>query len=200
MSESTKYTLDKVTSEVLGEISIELESGKASAAEQVQAMLKETKGEVAKVLETGDRQAESIKRQIIGSAELEARNRLLRTVEEATSLVFQDALAKISQRGSAQYEKALTKLIEEGLEVIGKGATVACNSGDKRTVSSIVGQLNQKGHADLKVDEKSVEAVGGVIVSSRDGTVRFDNTFEARLERLKPQLRREVAAVFGSVT
>lgn len=197
---SSRYTLDKVTSEVLNEISAELESGRAAALEQVQAMLKETKGEVAKVVEGSERQAESLKRQIIGSAELEARNKLLRTVEEATNQVFQGALAKISERSSSQHEKALARLITDGLGVIGKGATVTCNAKDRKAVSSIIGELNRKEHADLKLDEKSIETAGGVILSSKDGTIRFVNTFEARLERLKPQLRREVARVVGSAS
>lgn len=197
---SSKYTLDKVTSEVLNEISADLESGRTAALEQFQAMLKETKIEIAKVIEGGERLAESLKRQIIGSAELEARNKHLRTVEGATNQVFQDALKKISEGGSAQYEKALTRLIEDGLSVLGKGATVACNAKDKKIVSSVIGELNREEHAELKLDEKAIETVGGVILSSKDTTIRFDNTFEARLERIKPQLRREVARVLGSVS
>ncbi len=197
---SSKYTLDKVTSEVLNEVSAELESGRAAALEEVQAMLKETKGEVAKVVEGSERQAESLKRQIIGSAELEARNKLLRTVEEATIQVFQVALAKISERSSSQHEKALEGLIADGLGVIGKGATVTCNVKDRKAVSSIISELNRREHAELKLDEKSIETAGGVILSSKDGTIRLVNTFEARLERLKPQLRREVARVLGSAS
>ena len=197
---SSKYTLDKVTSEVLNEISAELESGRAAALEQVQNMLKETKGQVAKVVDGSERQAESLKRQIIGSAELEVRNMLLRTVEEATNQVFQVALAKISERSSSQHEKALARLTADGLGIIGKGATVTCNAKDSKVISSIIGELNRKEDADLKLDEKSIETVGGVILSTKDRSIRFDNTFEARLERLKPQLRREVAKVLGTVS
>ncbi len=197
---SSKYTLEKVTSEVLNEISAELESGRAAALGQVQTMLKETKGQVAKVVDGSERQAESLKRQIIGSAELEVRNKLLRTVEEATNQVFQVALAKISERSSSQHEKALARLTADGLGVIGKGATVTCNAKDSKVVSSIIGELNRKEHADLKLDERSIETVGGVILSTNDSSIRFDNTFEARLERLKPQLRREVAKVLGTVS
>ncbi len=101
---------------------------------------------------------------------------------------------------TAQHEQALARLITDGLGVIGKGATVTCNAKDRKAVSSIIGELNRKEHADLKLDEKSIETAGGVILSSKDGTIRFVNTFEARLERLKPQLRREVARVLGSAS
>ncbi|MBI2649584.1 MAG: hypothetical protein HYW93_08050 [Thaumarchaeota archaeon] len=197
-SSSAKYTLDKVSSEVLNEISVELESGRTAALEQVESTLRETESEMAKIIQGGERQADSLKRQTIGSAELDARNKLLRTVEEATNQVFQDAFKKISAGNSAQYEKALARLITDGLSVIGKGAIVACNANDKKTAASIIGELNRKEHADLKLDPKSIDTVGGVAFSSKDGTIRFDNTFEARLERLKPHLRREVARVLGS--
>lgn len=35
-------------------------------------------------------------------------------------------------------------------------------------------------------------------MTSMDGSVRFDNTFEARLERMRPTLRMEASAILTS--
>jgi len=39
--------------------------------------------------------------------------------------------------------------------------------------------------------------MGGVVLTTSDGSIRFDNTFEARLERTKPTLRKDVAAILA---
>ena len=49
----------------------------------------------------------------------------------------------------------------------------------------------------ITVDPKPISCSGGVRAMSPDGSVLYDNTFEARLDRLRPILRREVASLFG---
>ncbi len=94
--------------------------------------------------------------------------------------------------GAAQ-EKALAGLIQEGLDVIGPRAKVQCSSKDKRAVSSAIKRLG--GKAKVSLDDEPIDTIGGVVLSTPDGAVRFDNTFEARLERMKPTLRKEVASI-----
>ena len=52
--------------------------------------------------------------------------------------------------------------------------------------------LNREG-AKLTLDDEVLHTIGGVKLESQDGTVRFDNTFEARLERARQELRKDVA-------
>jgi len=148
---------------------------------------------VAKILETSEKQAESVKRQIIGAAELEERNAQLRSLEMAVSEAFDLAAKQASSVSGTAQEKALTSLIQEGLDVIGQRAKVQCAPKDRRAVASVIKKLGTKGK--LSLDEKELETIGGVVLSTPDGSVRFDNTFEARLERMRPTLRQEVAAV-----
>jgi V/A-type H+-transporting ATPase subunit E len=35
------------------------------------------------------------------------------------------------------------------------------------------------------------------MIKSKDGTTSFDNTLDARIERLKPLIRKEIASQFG---
>ena len=192
---SADYTLDKVSSEALNEILTELESGKSDASELVRSLLRQTRTEVAKIIQDGERQSESVRRQVLGSAELEARNGVLRSLEEASNRIFQEALLGVPK--SPRYEKTLTKLISEGIQVIGKEAVVSCNSRDKKAVSSAIREMNSKGGVRLTLDEKSLDVAGGVVLASKDGTMRFDNTLEARLDRIKPELRRDVVATLS---
>ncbi len=192
MSKAAADTLDKVSVEFEAEVLADLEAGRTETLARVEAVRKETKEAVSKILETSTKQAESVRRQIIGTAELEARNAQLKLVEKAVNEAFDLAMKQVSTASGAQYERAIATLIQEGLEVIGQRAKVRCTSKDKREVSSAIKKLSAK--AKVSFDDEPVETIGGVILTTPDGSVRFDNTFEARLERMKPILRKEVAS------
>ena len=197
---SVQYTLDKVSAEALAEIVAEIDSGKSEALEQLRSATRSTKAEVVKILEGSEREAESIRKQILGSAELEARNGTLRSLEDASNRVIQDSLSAVAEKRPAAYEKALAQLISEGAQVIGKSATVRCNARDKKVVGSIVKDLNSKSGLKLSLGEEDIVAAGGVVLESGDGTIRYDNTLEARLDRIRPQLRREIVNALSGET
>ena len=193
MSKAASDTLEKVSGEFETEALADLEAGRSETLARIEAVRKETSEAVGKILETGEKQAESVKRQIIGAAELDARNAQLRSLEKAVNEAFDLAAKQISAVSGASQEKALASLIEEGLEVIGPRARVSCASKDRKAVSAAMKKLGNT--AKLSLDEEDVDTMGGVILTTTDGTVRFDNTFEARLERMRPTLRKAVAAI-----
>ena len=193
MSKAASDTLEKVSGEFETEVLADLEAGRSEALARIEAVRKETSGAVDKILETSGKQAESVKRQIIGAAELDARNAQLRSLEKAVNEAFDLAAKQISTVSGAAQDKALTSLIQEGLDVIGPRAKVSCASKDRKAVSSAIRKLGSK--AKLSLDDGEIDTMGGVILTTPDGTVRFDNTFEARLERMRPTLRKAVAAI-----
>jgi V/A-type H+-transporting ATPase subunit E len=194
VSKAAADTLQKVSAEFEAEVLSDLQAGRDQAIQNVQAVRKETSEAVAKTIEGGERQAESVKRQIIGSAELEVRNAQLKSLETAVNDVFDSAVRRISSLSDSAIESSLTALIMEGIEVIGPRAVVHCSAKQRKAVSSAVRRLN-KGHVKLTVHDKGIETIGGVILATSNGSVKFDNTFEARLERMRPTLRKEVAGI-----
>ena len=194
MSKAAVDTLEKVSGEFEHEVLADLEEGRKESFAILEASRKETSEAVAKILETSVKQADSLKRQVIGSAELEARNTQLRTLERAVNEVFDQAMKAVSDAPGARYEKSLTHLVREGLEVIGPKATVHCSSKDKRAVSGVIKKLSGGG-VRLARDEKGINTIGGIAMTNMDGSIRFANTFEARLERMRASLRKEVAGV-----
>ena len=170
-----------------------MEAARSETLAKIDAVRKEATEAVSKILETSEKQAESVKRQIIGAAELDARNAQLRTLERAVNEAFDLASKQISTVSGASQEKALVSLIQEGIDVIGPRANVLCASKDKKAVSSAIRKLG--GKSKLSLDDRDIDTMGGVILTTPDGTVRFDNTFEARLERMRPVLRKAVAAI-----
>ncbi len=193
MSKAAADTLEKVSGEFQREVLSDLEAGRAETLSRIESVRKETEEAVAKILETAAKQAESVRRQIIGGAELEARNAQLRALERAVNEAFDSATREISDSKGTSYEKAMERLIQEGVAIIGPRAKVQCSSKDRRIVASAVKKL--EGKEKVSIDDEPIETIGGVVLTTPDGSVRFDNTFEARLERTKPALRKEVAAV-----
>ena len=193
VSKAAADTLEKVSGEFEAEVLAGLEAGRAETLAKVESMRKETGETVARILETGTKQAESVRRQVIGAAELEVRNAQLRSLEKAVNEVFELAAAQISQATGSIYEKAMERLIQGGLDVIGPRARVECATKDRKVVASAVKKLGTK--AKVSLEEAPIDTMGGVVLTTPDASVRFDNTFEARLERMKPSLRKEVAAI-----
>jgi V/A-type H+-transporting ATPase subunit E len=193
LSKAASDTLEKVSGEFEAEVLADLNASRSDTLAKVEAVRKEAAEAVSKILETGEKQAESVKRQIIGSAELDARNAQLRSLERAVIEAFDLATKQISSESGASQEKALILLIQEGLDVIGSKARVQCAAKDRRAVSSAIRKFGSR--VKLSLDDEEIDTMGGVILTTPDGSVRFDNTFEARLERMRPILRKEVAAI-----
>jgi len=193
LSKAASDTLEKVSGEFEAEVLAGLEAGRSETLAKIEAVRKETAEAVAKILETGEKQAESAKRQIIGAAELDARNAQLRSLERAVNEAFELATRQVSSESGPSQEKALTSLIQEGVDVIGPRAKLKCATKDRRAVSSAIRKFGSK--AKLSLDDEEIDTMGGVVLTTPDGSVRFDNTFEARLERMRPTLRKEVATI-----
>ncbi|MGD0477705.1 MAG: V-type ATP synthase subunit E [Nitrososphaerales archaeon] len=197
MSNAMAGTLEKVSGEFESELLGELQKGKRQALSAVESSRREASVAVTKILDASVKQAESLRRQIIGAAELEARNTQLKTLEKAVVEVFDAAVKELEKVSGARYDRSLTQLVKEGLEVIGPRARIYCRPKDREAVSAVLHKLGGS-QSKLVLEEKSADTDGGVVVTSMDGSVRFDNTFEARLERMRSVLRMEVSAILTS--
>ena len=188
--------LGKVVEEAKQEILKVLESGRIEGQDILYLAQREAEVEAGKVLASKDRQVESLSRRIIGSAELEARNKSLRLVEEKMNKVFENALAKLSTDKPKEYKEAMRKIVSEAVESVGADKVIlSCNSEDRSLVQGIAKQVSKS--VEVSVADKPIVCVGGVKAATRDGSIRFDNTLEARLNRMKPTLRKQVAEHFS---
>lgn len=195
MTNAASDTLEKVAGEFETEVLADLGAGRKETLAKIESVRKEASESVAKILETSVKQSESVKRQIIGAAELQARNAQLKALERTVNGAFELASKRISESSGASYESAMQRLVQEGLDVIGGKAKVQCASKDAKAVASAVKKLGSS--AKVTLDDERIETTGGVVLTTPDGSVRFDNTFEARIERMRPTLRKEVAAILA---
>lgn len=197
---SVEHTLEKVSEEARSEMFTELSGGKTAAAAAVSKRLEETLAEVLRIYEQQERQSDALKRQIIGAAEMSARNKSLEIVEDNINRAFEQALAKLeSGTKGAEYERVLKSLVLEALDQVGgEDFVLLSNSRDQKVLKKISELVAKERKVRINLDsEPLAKCIGGVVVKSADGYVTFDNSYEARLERLKPALRKQIAQLFS---
>ena len=93
------------------------------------------------------------------------------------------------------YAELVESLMREATDTLGSTEVVVYTSEKDRDVVGSV--LN--GFSGSQLADDTIECLGGVRIVSTDGTMTFDNTLDARISRLKPLIRKQIAAKFGVV-
>ena len=187
-------TIDKILAQTQSEISLSLKKSLQESLETLTKTESSLEEEYDRIIDEGKKEAEKIEKQIIGSSDLESRNKQILLVEESVQKVFDKAIEKIkSSAHDDNYSKLVESLLAESTNALGTSeVTVYTNSKDKQIVQSLLSKFSG---AELSND--SIDCLGGVEVKSKDGTMTFNNTIDARVERMKPLIRKEIATKFG---
>ena len=187
-------TIDKILGQTESNIQSSLDSALSESNKKLDDSIKTLEGEYDQIISDGKKEGDKIEKQIIGSADLEARNKQLTTIEESIDKVFSKALDEISnaERGG-DYLNLIKSLLDESTKILGTtDVVIFTNSKDKETVQSLLSQ-----YSGAELSSETIECLGGVKVKSKDGAMSFDNTIDAKIERLKPLIRKDIATQFG---
>lgn len=195
-SNSLEQTIDKILDQTKERIASTLDDSLAESRQKLDDSLAGLEGEYDRIISDGRKEADKIEKQIVGSSDLDARNKQLLVVEEAVDRVFEQALQRISGAGKdPSYTKLMEFLLDEATKTLGStDVLVYASSADRDVIQAVLG-----GFPGSELAEDGIECLGGVQVRSKDGSMAFDNTLDARISRLKPLIRKEIAAKFGVV-
>ena len=187
-------TIDKILKNTERDILTNIKSGLDESQQKLDDAIPKLESEYDKIILNGKKEADKIEKQITGASDIEVRNKQLLTLEEAVERVFSSALEQIANADrSGDYSNLVKTLIDEAIQILGTSdVTIFTNTKDKDVVQSTVSQFSG-----AELSSETIECLGGVKVKSKDGTMTFDNTIDARIERLKPLIRKEIAAKFG---
>jgi len=191
---SLENTIDKILSQTESNILSSLDSALSESRQKLDDSVTTLEQEYDQIISNGRKEADKIEKQIIGSSDLEARNKQLTTVEESIDKVFTKALDEIANTDrSGDYSNLIKSLLDESTKNLGTNEVIVfTNSKDKDIVQS---NLSQYPGAELS--SETIDCLGGVKVKSKDGAMTFDNTIDAKIERLKPLIRKDIATQFG---
>lgn len=127
----------------------------------------------------------------ISEAKLESRKMKLNAKEAVISQAFESANISFKSLGPEQNEKYLRGAIKNAVGLLGNEVEVLCN----KEVSSLVTRIASEIDPKITVSSERVQYLGGAVIRAKNGTAQIDATFEGVLERIRNDLRREVAGI-----
>ena len=197
-----------------------IEEIKTATQAEVEEILKKAKDEANKIIDEARRKAERIKEVKIkdkmtevemkvaaklAGIRIEGRRKTLSVKSKYLDEVIsktEEELSKIAEKGGKDYAEVLKNFISEAVANLdSEELIVYANERDKSLVSDVINQLKKEmrnRNVKLSLANESIDTSGGIIVQSADGRQIFNNTFEARLIKLKDELRGKILTIlFG---
>lgn len=189
-----EQTIDKILTQTEKDILSNIRSTLAESNKTLDDSIPKLEREYDKIISDGKKEADKIEKQLIGSSDLETRNNRLLVLEKAVDDVFTKAVEQISNTNrNDDYSKLMTTLLDESTKILGTTKVIiSTNSKDKSIVQSLLSQ-----YLGAELSPEPITCLGGITVKSKDGAMKFDNTLDARIQRMKPLIRKEIATKFG---
>ena len=203
--------------------SIELEAGLIDkAVEERNAIISKAEARAERILENARQEEERINSdvdrhlrtivgselravhdRIVGRANLDGRKMIMEAKMELLDTVFeyaQEKLEAMAKKGGADYQEIVKKLISEAAEAIGEDELiVSSNKADHGFVKKTLSELSKELGVSLRLDDKPIDTMGGVIVKNQRSTKVYYNTLEGRLSKVRGSKASEVAEKLGVI-
>ena len=187
-------TIDKILKNTESDILSSLKSALDDSQQNLDDSVTTLETEYDKIISDGKKEADKIEKQIVGGSDIEARNKQLLALEAAVDKVFTTALEQITNSDrNSDYANLINTLLQESTKILGTtDVKVFTNAKDKDIVQSSLSNFSGS-----ELSSETIDCIGGVKIESKDGAMKFDNTIDAKIERLKPLIRKEIASKFG---
>jgi V/A-type H+/Na+-transporting ATPase subunit E len=190
---SLERTIDKVLSQKESALISEIDSALQNSLKNLESSKGSLQVEYANIIESSKKQAENLKRQIIGSSTLNARNKELVIIESAIDEIFNKAKEKLAKSNNEKdYEKLLTRMMQDSVAKLGSKIIIQCNSTDLKLVKKISSQESSDKKMKITVSDEAIDIIGGIKAATVDGTMTLDNTLGSNIETLKPLIRKDI--------
>jgi V/A-type H+-transporting ATPase subunit E len=189
-------TINKVLTQKEAELISKIDSAYQESLNNLEASRGKLEAERTKIIVSAKKQAENLKRQIIGSSRLAARNQELVLIENAVNDAFEEARKKLASASNKDsYKTLMGSIIQESISSVGANEVVIeCNKNDAELVKSILSEQQGKNpKVKARLSDQYIDVLGGIRVRSADGTMTYDNTIDSRIERLKPLIRKNIS-------
>jgi vacuolar-type H+-ATPase subunit E/Vma4 len=187
--------MDMLTRAVLSEARLDADQILAEAREKAEAIRKRAQVEAdfqrKEILEKAAQESDRIYGRIIASAQLQSRTEQLEHREKLLNSVFETAEKQISSiQEWKEYPEIAHSLLREAVSHL-EAKTVRVLV-DETTRQALTKQTVAKISEELQVELQFGETLKigtGVVVETLDQRLRYDNTLETRLRRMRNSLR-----------
>jgi V/A-type H+-transporting ATPase subunit E len=195
-SSALERTVDKVLYQKEADLITQIDSAYQEALTNIESSRSKLEAEYLRIVEGAKKQAENLKRQIVGSSRLAARNKQLLLIDTAVNNAFEKAKLELASSNKEEsYRGLITKMLEDSVSAIGSDEVIIeCNKNDFDLVKKAIADLSNDNNTKFKVklSDQPINAIGGIRVRSADGSITYDNTLDSRIERFKPLIRKDI--------
>lgn len=195
-SSALERTINKVISQAEADFITQIDSSFQESLKNLAASRTKLEAEYNRILEGARKQGDNLKRQIVGSSRLSARNRQLVLIERAVNDTFEKAKTILaSSKKENSYRLLMRKILKDSVMMIDSDQVIVeCNKNDIELVEKAISDIfNDNNKIKIKMSDHPLNAIGGIRLTSADGSMTFDNTLDSRIERLKPLIRKNIA-------
>jgi V/A-type H+-transporting ATPase subunit E len=195
-SSSLERTINKVISQAEADFITQIDSSFQESLKNIAASRTKLEAEYNRILEGARKQGDNLKRQIVGSSRLSARNRQLVLIESAVNDTFEKAKTILaSSKRENSYRLLMRKILKDSVMMIDSDEVIVeCIKNDIELVEQAISDsFKDNNKIKIKISDHPLNAIGGIRLTSADGSMTFDNTLDSRIERLKPLIRKNIA-------
>lgn len=188
-----EQTISKVLSQKEADLIKQLDVAYEESIANLESSRAKLQSEYTRIVEGAKKQAENLRRQIVGSSRLAARNKQLVLIETAVNEAFEKAKTTLRSSNKQQdYKVLITKMLQESISAIATDeVTIQCNRDDFDLVKKAVASLSNN-NVRLTLSDQPIDVIGGIRIKSIDGSTIYDNTLDSRIERFKPLIRKNI--------
>lgn len=190
--------LSKVVDEVVEKAIEELESSFEHTVREVESTVRRVREETLKavddMIDSFEKRSETTRSRIMSLTQVKIRGKRLQILEEYTEKVVEAALRLIAEKAErGELDSHMERMLREAVEVVkARQVKVYTSIKLRERLRKIVERMKFE-NVDVHVEDEPVETVFGLVVKSADGSVNYDNRIEARLARLRPEIKRVIA-------
>ncbi|NJE08238.1 V-type ATP synthase subunit E [Thermococcus sp. M39] len=202
--EGAKLIIEEINREAEQKIRYILSEAEKQAEEIKAEAEKRARAKAEWILRKAQTQAEIEKQRIVANAKLEIRKKRLALQEELINEVLKSLKERLAALPKDEYFEVVKDLMLQAVKELGEDKIrVSSNEATLQLIAEKIDEiktfLNEKTGREMSIElGDKIETIGGVLVENADRTIRVDNTFEARIERLESELRSRIAKVlFG---
>ena len=190
-------TIDQVITKKESEILTQLNKYYIESINNVDSSKSQIEGEYQNIISNAEKKAENLKRQVIGSSKLSARNKELVLIEQAVNDVYEKAKEKlVSYSEDSNYKDMLIKILDESIPNLGSyDIIIECLKKDVDLFKNQTESLGLKYNKKIKIQSNLKNSLGGFKIKSSDGSITLNNTLDSRIESLKPLIRKNIAQI-----
>jgi V/A-type H+-transporting ATPase subunit E len=191
-SPELERTVNKVLTQRQEEFIAQIDSAYSEALSKLESSRSGLWSEYDQIIQSSRKQAENLKRQILGSKRLASRNEELLLIESAVNDYFEQARERLTELSrDKDYKAVINEMIEDCSTAINSDEIIIeCNEKDFKLVSEAIAKKSKK--VKLTLSDKPIGIIGGLRARSSDGSLMYDSTLDSRSESLKPLIRKAI--------